>query len=101
LAIKLSDLTVWGWLLAVAAVGVIVGGMMPWAGWLYNVLPRTLYSIKVHYPAELLALPVLVLGIGVFALGALILRAMGLPIIRKRPEGGPADGGQPKCPSRQ
>jgi MFS family permease len=84
LAIKLSDLTVWGWLLALAAVGVIVGGMMPWAGWLYDVLPRTLYSIKVHYPAELLALPVLLLGIGVFALGAVVLNACGLPVVRKR-----------------
>ncbi|HTK75868.1 MAG TPA: hypothetical protein VL371_11465 [Gemmataceae bacterium] len=87
--IRLSDLTVWGWLLALASIGVIVGGMIPWAGWLYAVLPRTLYSIAVRYPAEFLALPVLILGIGVFALGALILKSIGLPIIRQRPEGGP------------
>lgn len=86
--IKLSDLTVWGWLLALVSIGVIVGGMIPWAGWLCAVLPRTLYSIRVRYPTGLLALPVLTLGIGVFALGALILKAIGLPIIRKRPEGG-------------
>ena len=40
-------------------------------------------------PRGILGVPVLMLGIGVFALGALILKLIGLPIIRQRPEGGP------------
>jgi hypothetical protein len=52
------------------------------------VLPGTLYSIKLHDPAELLALPMLLLGSGVFALGAVNLNLIGLPIIRKRLDDG-------------
>ena len=82
---RLSDLTIWGWLLALATIGLIVGLMIPWGGWLYDVLPGGRFP----YPALLLALPVLLLGIGVFVLGAVALNAVGLYVIRKTPDGGP------------
>ena len=83
--IKLSDLTVWGWLLALATIGLIVGLMIPWGGWLYDALPKGRFP----YPALLLALPVLLVGIGVFVLGTIALNAIGLHVIRKPPDGGP------------
>ena len=63
--IKLSDLTAWGWFLLLATIGVIVGVMIPWGGWLYHLLPGG------SYPALLLALPVLaqqflILSVGLY-----------------------------------
>ena len=85
LDIKLSDLTVWGWLLALATIGLIVGLMIPWGGWLYDVLPGDRFP----YPAILLALPVLLLGIGIFVLGAVALNAIGLHVVRKPSDASP------------
>ena len=89
--IRLSDLTVWGWMLLLATVGVIFGLMIRWGRWLYDMLPPG------GYPTLLLALPVLLLGIGFYALGALLLNAIGLRVIRQsRKEGVREKGGQEK-----
>lgn len=76
LNVRLSDLTVWGWMLALVTVGIIFALMIPWGRWLYDMLPPGMY------PALLFALPVLLLGLAVFFLGAVFMNAMGLRVLR-------------------
>jgi hypothetical protein len=59
--------------------------MIPYGGWLYDNLPGG------HYPASLLALPVLALALALFALGALALKRLGFPVWKSSHEDpGPA-----------
>jgi hypothetical protein len=80
--IRLSDLTVWGWILLFATVGVIFVLMIPWGQWLYDILPPG------GYPALLIGLPVLLIGICFYAIGALLLNTIGLHVIRRSREEG-------------
>jgi hypothetical protein len=74
--VKLSDLTLVGWLLTLLTVTVIVV-LMIYSGRIWHaVLPGG------TYPAVLLAAPGLLLGVLFFAAGAGALEALGLPVVR-------------------
>ena len=84
--IKLSDLTLAGWLLTLATIGVVVGLLVAFGGMWNELLPDG------QYPAILLALPGLLAGVVFFVVGALVLKAVGLPVTAgaaadRRPDG--------------
>jgi hypothetical protein len=83
--LSLSNLTLTGWLLTFVIIGVIVGLMIPYGRWLHDLLPGG------RYPALLLALPVLIAALILFAVGALILKRLGMPVWKP----GHEDQGQP------
>ena len=87
--IKLSDLTLAGWLLTLATIGVIVGLLVGFGGYWNDLLPSG------QYPAILLALPGLAAGVLFFVIGAVVLRAVGLPIVKTAP---PPDGSPKENP---
>jgi MFS family permease len=72
--LSLSHLTFSGWLLTFVTIGVLVGLMIPYGGWLSDHLPGG------HYPAEILALPIIALALAFFAMGAFVLKRSGLPV---------------------
>ena len=81
--IKLSDLTLVGWLLTLATIAVIVGLLVAFGGMWNDLVPDG------QYPAILLALPGLLAGVVFFIVGAVILKAVGLPVTKQTPP--PAD----------
>jgi hypothetical protein len=85
--VKLSDLTLVGWLLALVTSGLIVV-LMIFSGiiW-YHILPAG------RYPTIMLIAPGLIIGIVFFAIGAVVLKAVGLPVIKRPP--------QPEQPPRE
>ena len=81
--IKLSDLTLVGWLLTLATTGVIVGLLVGFGGMWNDQLPSG------QYPVILLAIPGLIAGVLFFIIGAVVLKAVGLPVVKPTPP--PAD----------
>ena len=77
--IKLSDLTLVGWLLTLATIGVIVGLLVGFGGMWNDLLPSG------QYPVILLAIPGLVAGVLFFIIGAVVLKAVGLPVVKPAP----------------
>jgi MFS family permease len=82
---SLSKLTRAGWLLTLATIALIVGLMLPYGGWLYGLLP------KGRYPEQVVALPVLLVGLAFFAVGSLVLKWLGVPVWKQRDQ----EGGKP------
>lgn len=75
--IKLSDLTLAGWLLTLATIAVVAGLLVAFGGMWNELLPEGQYSVF------LLALPGLLAGIVFFIIGAVILKAVGLPVTKR------------------
>jgi hypothetical protein len=76
--VKLSDLSLVGWMVTLVTVALVVV-LMLFSGTLYtSILPAG------RYPTMLLIAPGLILGIAFFAISAMILNRMGLPIVRRR-----------------
>lgn len=75
---QLSDLTVWGWLLVLATIGLMVALSLLSGRWAHGALPQRPGG-NLHL---LLAIPVLLLGGIFFAVGEVVLRAVGIYIIR-------------------
>lgn len=87
--INLSDLTLVGWLLTLATIGIIVV-LMIFSGGIWNdLLPPG------RYPALLLAVPGLLIGILFFAIGALVLKAVGQPVMKPGPKEEPRNSEPP------
>jgi hypothetical protein len=78
--LSLAKLTWAGWSLTVTTIAVMVGLMIPYGSWLYDFLPEG------TYPALALALPVLILAFGFFAVGWLVLKGIGIPVWKQTPE---------------
>lgn len=75
--VKLSDLSLVGWLVALATIALVVV-LMIYSGQIYaHVLPAG------RYPAFALAIPGLIIGAIFFGISAAILRRAGHPIVRK------------------
>jgi hypothetical protein len=88
--IKLSDLTLVGWLLALVTIGLIVV-LMIFSGRIWSdILPEG------RYPTILLAAPGLIIGIVFFAIGAVVLKAVGLPVVKRPPDPEPPSEPQAK-----
>src|SRR5438128_1464920 len=91
--IKLSNLTLGGWLLAAATIGLIVVLMLISGNLWYGLLPEG------RYPAILLAAPGLGIGILFFVLCAWVLKAAGLPVVKPGPtDRQPSGQGPPSTP---
>jgi hypothetical protein len=83
---KLSDMTLVGWLLALATIALVI---------ILEVFSGSLFAEMIPGASALpvlLAIPGLIIGVLCFALGTLVLRFVGLPVVRK---GGDADKGSP------
>lgn len=78
-AFSLSRLTGTGWILTMMTAVLILGLTIPFAQWLYQVLPQG------NYPAELLAIPILILAGMFFCLISNLLKRCGRPVW-KEPE---------------
>jgi hypothetical protein len=75
--IKLSDLTLTGWLLTLVTLTLVVVLMIFSGRLFYSILPAG------RYPAMLLIAPGLFIGIAFFGISALVLNKIGLPVVRK------------------
>jgi hypothetical protein len=86
--IKLSDLTLVGWLLALATIGIVVL-LAIYSGTLWTeIMPG------MRGPEVLLAAPSILIGILFFGIGTFVLRAAGFPIVKRAPP--PAGDAPPK-----
>jgi hypothetical protein len=76
--INLSDLTLVGWLHTLVTIVVVVGLMLVSGQIYHHELPAG------QYPVALLIAPGLLVAGIYFAIGSLILRRFGLPVVRQR-----------------
>jgi uncharacterized membrane protein YidH (DUF202 family) len=77
--IKPSDLTLWGWLLFLATIGVVIFSAFQIA----SLVPQDCTHVAEH-ARELLALPAVGVGAMFFALGASALNRAGRQVVRRR-----------------
>lgn len=88
--IKLSDLSLTGWLLTLLTIALILV-LMIFSGKIWHgILPPG------RYPALLLAAPGLVIGIVFFIIGAIVLKIAGFPVTKTAREPEQAEGDKPE-----
>jgi hypothetical protein len=80
---KMSDLTLAGWLLSLLTIGIIIVLIISSLVLAFAILPGGRYPTMLMV---LLAAPGFIVGIVLFALGALFLKAVGFPVIKATPE---------------